>query len=182
MLTTEYEFTSDWFSHHSKQWLSLLSNYIGQPHVRYLEIGAYEGRSVVWMFENILTGKNASAVCLDIWEDPAVAERFDLNVAEFNIKKLVGDSYSQLINISSSEAFDIIYIDGSHEARDVMADAVLAFRLLNVGGTFIFDDYRWNLRGRVDVLPKIAINGFLAAYAPVIDVLATGYQVFLMKK
>ena len=38
------------------------------------------------------------------------------------------------------QKYDIIYIDGSHEARDVLEDAVLAYRLLKIGGLLIFDD------------------------------------------
>jgi predicted O-methyltransferase YrrM len=45
--------------------------------------------------------------------------------------------------ISKGERFDLIYIDGSHAAADVMTDAVLSYLLLNVGGVILFDDYVW---------------------------------------
>ena len=34
-------------------------------------------------------------------------------------------------------------MDGSHHARDVLQDAVLAWGLLRPGGYMIFDDYEW---------------------------------------
>lgn len=40
-------------------------------------------------------------------------------------------------------AFDFYYVDGSHVAPDVMADAVLGWRLLKPGGIMVFDDYEW---------------------------------------
>eukprot|EP00619_Florenciella_sp_RCC1007_P001097 CAMPEP_0205923184 /NCGR_PEP_ID=MMETSP1325-20131115/15777_1 /ASSEMBLY_ACC=CAM_ASM_000708 /TAXON_ID=236786 /ORGANISM="Florenciella sp., Strain RCC1007" /LENGTH=134 /DNA_ID=CAMNT_0053291351 /DNA_START=5 /DNA_END=409 /DNA_ORIENTATION=+ len=39
------------------------------------------------------------------------------------------------------EMFDFIYVDAGHRAVDVMADAILALRLLKVGGVLAFDDY-----------------------------------------
>ena len=35
-----------------------------------------------------------------------------------------------------------MYIDGSHAARDVISDAVLAWALLRPGGVLIFDGAR----------------------------------------
>ena len=43
--------------------------------------------------------------------------------------------------ISDINNFDLIYIDASHYAPDVLSDAVLAFKLLKPGGILIFDDY-----------------------------------------
>jgi predicted O-methyltransferase YrrM len=66
------------------------------------------------------------------------------------------------------ERFDLIFIDGSHEAPDVLADAVLAFPLLRVGGTLIFDDYIWSdqVAQKRDPLrmPKPAIDAFVNIY------------------
>jgi len=42
----------------------------------------------------------------------------------------------QLMN----EHFDFIYIDGAHEAKFVIQDAVLALPLLKPGGYILFDD------------------------------------------
>jgi len=39
--------------------------------------------------------------------------------------------------------FDYISIDGSHEAADVLSDAVLSWPLLKTGGLICFDDYEW---------------------------------------
>lgn len=61
--------------------------------------------------------------------------------------------------------FDFIYVDGSHQAPDVLADALLSFWLLRVGGVMIFDDYLWSMEayGQQDPLnmPKPAINAFV---------------------
>ena len=41
--------------------------------------------------------------------------------------------------------FDLIYIDGSHSAKDVLLDSLLAWRLLRPGGAMVWDDYEWAL-------------------------------------
>lgn len=75
---------------------------------------------------------------------------------------------AQLLVQGARGYFDLVYIDGSHEAPDVLADAVLAFRLLRTGGVMIFDDYLWAeaLPGGVDPIrcPKPAIDAFLNLY------------------
>ncbi len=64
--------------------------------------------------------------------------------------------------------FDFIYVDGSHQAADVLEDLVLSFPLLRRGGLVICDDYTWQRQrpGQEDLLdtPKLAINSFTAIY------------------
>src|SRR5262245_40452971 len=52
-------FTVDWHSHNISHWRRILERYRGQVGVRVLEIGSYEGRSTVWLLENILTHETA---------------------------------------------------------------------------------------------------------------------------
>jgi hypothetical protein len=40
--------------------------------------------------------------------------------------------------------FDFVYIDGSHQAPNVLNDVVLGFKLLKVGGVMAFIDYLWS--------------------------------------
>ncbi len=42
------------------------------------------------------------------------------------------------------QVFDVVYVDASHMAGDVLSDAVLAWKLLAPGGIMIFDDYAWS--------------------------------------
>jgi predicted O-methyltransferase YrrM len=104
-----------------------------------------------------------------------IERRFDHNVTLANqrvsytasVTKLKKSSTQALAEfLARREApFDLIYIDGSHQAPDVLSDAVLAFQLLRVGGIMIFDDYLWRLEpdGRQDPLnmPKPAIDSFI---------------------
>ena len=74
-----------------------------------------------------------------------IEQRFDSSVSiagdavdrVVELTKLKQSSHSALIELISSDladSFDIVYVDGSHEPKDVLADAVLAFMLLRPGG------------------------------------------------
>jgi predicted O-methyltransferase YrrM len=56
--------------------------------------------------------------------------------------------------------FDLIYVDASHYAVDVLTDAVLSFKLLKAGVILIFDDYLWAGDENIVYYPKIAIDAF----------------------
>lgn len=40
-----------------------------------------------------------------------------------------------------SQTFDLIYVDGSHDPKDIAEDAVNAWHILKPGGTVVFDDF-----------------------------------------
>lgn len=72
---------------------------------------------------------------------------------------------AKILNQNFLNYFDLIYIDGSHEAPDVLSDATLSFPLLKVGGVMIFDDYLWrSARGGPLHSPKLAVDAFLNIY------------------
>ena len=77
--------------------------------------------------------------------------------------------------------FDFIYVDAAHDAQNVLRDAVLAFEVLKVGGTMVFDDYQWQVLPEATDCPKLAIDGFLAAYAKQIEIVAMGWQVCIKR-
>jgi predicted O-methyltransferase YrrM len=93
--------------------------------------------------------------------------------------------YSQVeLRKQPVDAFDIIYIDGSHTADDVLEDAVLSWRQLKPGGLLIFDDYQadgWN-HELPRKTPRVAIHAFYLLYGVHFEVLHNGYQIILHKK
>ena len=140
-----YTFSQDWFTGHIPIWRKALVSYVGQPDVQYLEVGIFEGRSALWMLENVLTHPTSRLVGVDVFEGPLRAQylaNLALSGAQDRAKTIVEPSQIALRRLPL-ESFDVIYIDGSHAEDDVLEDAVLSFRLLKPGGVLIFDDYRW---------------------------------------
>ena len=96
------------------------------------------------------------------------------------------DALAKLLVEGKKNYFDFIYIDGSHQAPDVLADAVLGFKLLRVGGLIVFDDYLWSetMPYGKDPLrcPKPAIDAFVNLNFRKLQIItAPLYQLYVQK-
>lgn len=168
-------------------WEEMLSPFKGKPDVHYLEVGVNQGRSAMWVLENILTHPSATLTGIDIFpEGTDFKEKYLSNVTLSGCAQKVTtvEGFSQIeLRKLPLGGFDIIYIDGDHRADGVLADAVLSFALLKTGGVLIFDDYLW-FAGHVpeDLRPQIAIDSFITTYRNSIEVIHRGYQIFIKKR
>ena len=192
-----YTYQSDWFTPQIPIWEKYLNEYKGKEHISFLEIGSFEGRSAVWLLTTILTSPSARLICIDTFGgsiENQTKHHIDLTQIEKNFDSNIGQTGSgnkvAKIKDFSSRAFqklpylsqDVIYIDGSHTAPDVLSDCVLYFHLLKVGGIMIFDDYEWEETGMAGLnTPKPAIDAFLSIYQEKIEVLFMGMQVIIRK-
>lgn len=197
---SEYQFTQDWFHWAPELWTQLTPMLPGEPHLRtYLEIGSFEGRSTVWIMENMMQdGEHIK--CVDTWEGgeehgaedmSAVEKRFKHNMQvaqdkfpKRNFEAIKDYSYGALSGLVGSPFdFDFIYIDGSHVAKDVLTDACMAWPLLKPLGIMVFDDYTWAPNTR-DILhrPKLAIDAFVNIFAEEVEIIHIGYQMAIRKK
>lgn len=196
---TDYKFTQDWFHWAPEVWQQLIPMLPGEPHLRtFLEIGSFEGRSSVWIMENMMTNGN-HLVCVDTWEGGeehdsldmgSVEDRFKYNMKvaqekypERNFQTIKDFSYRALASLDRSPLdFDFIYIDGSHIAKDVLTDACMAWPLLNHDGIMVFDDYMWGNPRDILHRPKAAIDAFTTLFAEELDIIHVGYQAVVRKK
>ncbi len=209
-IMSDYQFTTTWFNDAAKNvWDQLIPKI--KPK-KILEVGSYEGASACYLIDKLAGNDTELELhCIDTWEggiehklngsaqaDMAnVENRFDFNIklSSSNAKNkatvIKHKDFSdiclcQLICEGKKNYFDFIYIDGSHQAPDVLCDAVLAFRLLKVGGHMAFDDYLWseNLPYGKDPLrcPKPAIDAFININYRKINILpAPLYQLYIQK-
>jgi len=193
----EYEFTQDWFSWNIPVWEANLKLIEGGCH-NVVEIGSYEGRSAVWLLENVIEPEG-SLTCIDTWQGGAehTAEqvngsyaRFMANMAIASEKKpdvawdaYVGTSTKCLAQLIDHEVDDIdfIYIDGSHSGPDVLTDACMAFPLLRSGGFMAFDDYLWGNGADLIERPKYAVDAFVNLFAKKIKIVSIGQQFWVQK-
>ncbi len=198
-----YEFTTDWFSWSPPIWSQIVRQMSSRG--RFLEIGSFEGRSAVWLIENAVAD-GGELVCVDTWEGGeehkpqghdmgAVERRFHQNIrlAQDRVgSKKIGvrtirdtsqNALSQLLAEKPDDQakFDFVYIDGSHQAPDVITDAVMSWGLLKVGGIMIFDDYGWGGDIPETHKPTIAIDAFLNIYQDRINLVHKFYQVIVQK-
>lgn len=180
----DYDFSWDVFTMNVPLWQRLLGGFAGRPDLRYLEIGISEGRATFWMLENILTHPSARAIGIDPFLVEGQEALLRKNIARFGqpqkIELRKGFSRDVLPELAP-ESFDIIYIDGSHLADDVLLDAVYTWRLLRPGGWVIHDDYMWRPRLPGELRPKQAIDAFVSAHRNTADVVHRGDQLVLRK-
>ncbi len=183
-----YAFTDDWFSSRIATWRRILAPMAGKPDLHYLEVGVYEGRSFFWMLDQILTHPTSRLTGIDIFMYPRFLENIELSGQGHRVTTIEGSSRVELRKLPL-ESFDIIYVDGSHTADDVLSDAVLGWGLLKTGSIIVFDDRHWDgsyFTGQDSLpavlLPGMAIEAFLQAYRNTIEVVHSGYQLVLRKR
>ena len=159
-----------------------------------LEIGSWEGRSAVFFLEFL---PRCRVTCIDTFEggaehadfDPTIMSsieaRFESNLASYGqrVRKIKSRSLPALDRLAQdSEAFDLIYIDGSHMRDDVLLNSVLAWRLLAPDGICIWDDYTWGLSDRSHAdRPQPAIDAFLDLHCDELQILHAQDQVIVQK-
>jgi hypothetical protein len=177
----DYRFTSDWFTPAIPVWKKVLSDYQGKPDIHYLEVGVFQGRSALWMLENILTHPSARMTTIDILENPTYLENLEKSGAADKATTLIGPSQEVLLTLPA-DSFDIIYIDGSHQGDHVLTDAVLAWGLLKEGGTLIFDDYAWNKEWADEVTPGVAVDTFVTLFRRELDVTWRKHQLVVKRR
>ena len=169
-------FSEDWFTVHIPHWEPVLRELQGRA-ASVLELGSFEGLSACFLLWRL---RDAQLTCVDTFAGiPEYAAygissqlegAFDSNVALVDasrVRKLVGETHGVLPELVNEQAqFDLVYVDASHHALDVLADTALSWKLLKDGGIAIFDDYG-PLRSGEDPLlyPTPAIDAFLGLVA-----------------
>ena len=184
-------YTTRWFDGNAVEWTRIFHSQglVGRP-IRVLEIGSWEGRSAVFLLHHL---PQAALTAVDTWQggrqnagDPRLArieELFDANVARYGarVRKVKSTSAEFFRNSEHSLPFDLIYVDGSHDAEDVIVDAVRGFELLAAGGIMIFDDYLWDCGVDTRLTPAVAINRFLRMNRGRYRILSVTGQIVLKK-
>lgn len=175
-------------------WEKFFNDYIKKSApINYLEIGSFEGRSSVYVLENL---NNAYCYFVDPFEEyeemtkstkqtkfNLIFTNFKSNVSYFNkrfeIHKKTSDEFFKTNN--KSILFDLIYIDGSHIFKDVYKDAVNSDKFLNKDGYLIFDDFFWFWYKDLKSNPFFAINKFLYQNKKNYKIIYLGNQLILKK-
>lgn len=204
LVLTDFEFTNTWFDDTARPvWTHLIPQL--SP-ARILEIGSYEGASACFLINQLAGKQRIELHCVDSWiggpehratDMTEVEARFRRNLerataafpdrVDLHVHKGPSDRrLAMLLADAKAGYFDFVYVDGSHLAPDVLCDAVLAFRLLKVGGVMAFDDYLWAEEmpyGRDPLrCPKPAIDAFTNLYARKLRILvAPLVQLYIQK-
>lgn len=165
-----FQFTRSWFLNRNLETFKelVLPEWVGKP-ITYLELGVFEGMSLVWMLQHVLTHPDAKAVGVDphlmttkLSEETMhqVMQRAIGNTAPWTTThygrdvpncKLIRGNSAEVLRLMlrnrhgymgiKAESVDLCMVDGDHNALGVLDDCRLVWRLLKPGGWMICDDY-----------------------------------------
>ena len=203
-ILSEFDLSNEWFNTNAGViWQGLFKS---SQFTRYLEVGAFEGASLAYFVECNAPFNNVTAHCVDAWDQTlpgtdapmtGVENRFDKNVERLytkhgqkcqinKIKKPSVDALSNLMTEGFKGYFDLVYIDGSHLADDVLSDACLCFHLCASGGFMIFDDYLWENPDKtlcsINHSPKVAIDAFVNIFRDKLVLIRSENAQFVVRK
>ncbi len=163
-----------------------------------IELGSYKGEATCKMLTHLATHPKSLVFAVDTWEGSPeysttmsfqnIEMEFDSNIEKTGKKnqlvkmKMTTEEALLKLNVEKKYKFDIVFIDASHTAGDVLRDAILIWPLVNPDGVIIFDDYRWEKLNKEYFRPKLAIDSFISIFAHQLDVLALEYQAFIKKR
>ena len=160
-----FQFTRHWFtSRNQSTWSTFLPQKFSntQP-VNMIQIGVFEGMDLVWCLQNILAHSSSRVVAIDPW---LATEKLDAQFmkecqdrAIYNLQPWEGKvlivphtSSEELPKLHGARTirgkrikegeWDLIVIDGDHNAPVVYEDAKHAIDLVCIGGWIVFDDVR----------------------------------------
>ncbi len=194
-----YTFTHDYFSANIPAWTKWFRERITAAPIACLEIGSWQGGSATWLLDRVVGPRGGSLTCIDTFTGSSehaawlggigatLEELFDRNIQRTGradlCRKLVGRSQDVLRRLHNEE-YDFIYIDGAHEAKYVIQDALLCWPLLRDGGFLLFDDTHFEFPDRPEQNTQTAIAAFRSWFADEIEMLSPDEerQILLRKR
>ena len=150
-------FSQDWFTYKINIIKNILNKYQKNYPKKILEIGSFEGLSMVFF---LYLFKNSKIDVVDLFR-PKYKEIFNKNfriVDNGNIKVFKKNSHYFLSN--NNENYDLIFVDGGHGYLEVLVDLLYSYKFLNLDGILLIDDYDWNSIDKTKSV-RLATNHFL---------------------
>lgn len=183
-----YRFTHDWTGGYAHTLAALAAS--GFKPSSLLEIGVYEGRGAAAAVAALPSLRSWTGI--DPWHGPAYSPARDN--AEWNLRQFsrrhgidlrIFDTTSDLACRqlrAAGEQFDMVYIDGNHEAAAVLDDSRHAWALVRPGGVVVWDDIPWTPEGRADTPVRTGLEQFLQEVGlSFTDAAFNGWQCHLAK-
>jgi GR25 family glycosyltransferase involved in LPS biosynthesis/predicted O-methyltransferase YrrM len=189
----QFQYTNEWFCRNINISMKMLKNLFYNNPVNILEIGTHEGRSVIWMLENLCTLPGSTFTSIDPYLDcdttspvnEDVYKRFCHNINLCTEK----EKFNQYIDYSNNilpkliqenKIYNLVYIDGSHLEDDVYDDMCNAHQLIESGGIMLMDDAGFDYNKTTGIIG--AIKRFLNKNASEYKIILKEWQFMIQKR
>lgn len=173
---------------------NFLSDY-KEKEFRILQLGVFTGDASQYFANHILKHPHSILVDVDTWTGSP--ELYDEKYDWYEIEDIYDDRMQHHIrsgkvikNKTTTDDFfkknklhyDLIYIDASHEFKDVYNDAANSLKWVKSNGYILFDDYNINFDTIESFGVKKAVDKFLKDYADSLNVINIGEQALVQVK
>ncbi len=186
----------DWFSKKIPILTHFLNKHQFSDQINLLEIGSFEGRSSLFFinyFKSKLSLNSIRLTCVDTWggSNESLHKKIDFSLVERNFHKNIKPFFQstkkqkctsfEFFKSKNPQQYDLIFIDGSHEFKDVLVDAESSFKHIKKNGFIIFDDFNWFHYEDEKQNPAHAINIFLNNKINEFEIIYVG-SILIIKK
>jgi len=179
----KYKFTNNWFGRNVDISMKLLKTMFTGKKLDILEIGSHEGRSSMWMAENLCKVKNSSFTSVEPFIMENTSTHIRLNTKNnfiHNIEVLNSKNYNvNFIHINDTSRntfpklntkYDIIYHISYTDMENVFYNLSDTRKLLRKGGVILLDDVGFD---------HDKDSGVMGAIKKFLDIHPTEYEVIL---
>lgn len=182
-------FNRCWINEYLFFWTTLLKDkvdHIQKKKLKYLQIGVFEGLSLLYLTQVILKNFEVEITIIDDFSTEQyfnTEKTFDENLKGINVRKYKQDSNDALIDlIYNKEKFDFIYCCGSRKPYVVFVDMALLTRLTQDGSYVLLDDYTYYSSYENDISPDLVKDIFMKSFRRYCENIALGLQNLLIFK
>ena len=179
----EYKYTQDFLQYDNLKGIkTYLDFYLLNEPINILELGAFEGRSAIFMLENYCQHRDSKITTID-FEFNNQKENLEHNLSVCNNPKLeyIESDFFDILPklLVKKNKYNLIYIDGGKSSKTTIFQIAIAWQLLEKNGILYLDDYGWG--GENNERPREAIDFFLSTYKNDYKIIFQNWQVALIK-
>lgn len=180
-----------WAAEYFPYWFIILKPiieklYADKKTLNILQIGVFEGMSLLYLIKIILSNFNVNITVIDNFStEPYFNTKinFNENTKDFKYNLITDDSHTALLNlISNKQTFDYVYYSGSRKPYVIFTDLALLTKIATTNTSILIDEYGKYSSYENDLPPNIVRNTFLDSFKRLIDVENIGKQKLIIFK
>lgn len=162
-----------WVAEYLPYWNSKLLKQVNKwshkDPIKFLQIGVFEGLSLIYLTKHIFAGHNLEITVIDDFSTEPyfnTEETFRENTADMNVRVIKKQSHPALLElINAGEKFDFVYCSGSRKPSVCYVDFALLSMVISEHGMILLDTYDAYSSYEGEISPTVARSAFMGSFA-----------------